>query len=1063
MRRVVAYLIRYPVWVTVLMLAVILYGLASLGQIRYSFFPEAEPRNITVEVVYPGASPEEVEEGVVLKIEENLDGLAGVERVTSVSRENFGVVTVETMLGSHLDKVLADVKNAVDRINSFPVDAEKPVIYEQKFRMTSLTIGLYGDTDLYNLKYMAEELRDELLATDEISQVSISGLPGLEFSIEVSESDMRRYQLTFDEIRRAVGQANVNISGGKFDTESEEILIRAWGRGYYADDLLDIPIRGNADGTVILLRDIATVKEQWEDSPSKTYYNGQLAVALRIEQTEDEDILDIAERARQSIASFNENHDTVRAVTLRDMTVHLVQRLELLVRNGTIGLILVLICLGFFLNLRLSFWVAVSIPFSFAGMFIVANTAGITINVLSLAGMIVVVGILVDDAIVVGENIYAHYERGKPALRAAIDGTLEVTAPVITSVLTTVIVFGAMFFLEGNLGEMLWQMGLVVVASLLFSLVEAFTILPSHLAHSKALTTDIKTSKVRERIERIVWYLTHRLYAPLLRKALQYKWFVAMLPVAFVMLTVGLVGGGLIGVTFFPNVDGDEIPINVSLVAGRQEADTDSLLAGIERICWQVNDELKNEREDGKDVIVSIQRDIGSNDFGETGSHTGRLFVQLLDGETRGVESFVIANKIRETVGPVPEAQNITFGEGSRFGKAVSISLLGNDIEQLSQAKALMKAELENYASLKDVTDTDQKGRREVDITLKPRAYALGLTLQDVAGQVRQGFFGHEIQRIQRGRDEIRVWVRYRPEDRAALTMLDDMRIRTPDGAEYPFSELASYTIERGITQVNHLNRKREIKVEANQADIKEDLPPILAEIEADVFPRVLSQVQGVTAQFEGQSREQGKMIRSMQLAYAFAFIGMFVMIVLVFRSYVQAGLIFSLIPIGILGAIWGHGIQGLQVSLLSAIGMMALAGIIINDSIVFVDQINRFLRAGQKVEDAVFNSGIARLRPILLTTLTTALGMAPLILETSRQAQFLIPMAASVAYGLLFGTMILLVILPSAYLVINSVRVRYARLMTGGVVTAESVEPAVKELATNLDFGNDGKGDSHA
>ncbi len=1062
MRRVITYLIRYPIWGTVLMSGVLLFGLIAFTQLRYSFFPESQPKVIKVEVVYRGAAPEEVEEGVILKIEENLDGLHGVERVTSVSRENLGIVTVELMLGSDINEVLADVKNAVDRINSFPVDAEKPVIYEQKFRTRSQSIGLYGETNRYNLKFMAEELRDELLATDEISQVTLTSLPALEFSIEVSEADMRRYQLTFDEIRRAVSQANVNISGGKFDTDDEEILIRAWGREYYAEDLLDIPVRGNPDGTVIYLRDIATVREQWEDLPTKTYYDGQYAVVLDIDQTEDEDILEIAERTDEIMSRFNETHETVKVVILRDTTIPLKQRITLLIKNGLIGLVLIMICLGFFLNLRLSLWVAVSIPFSFAGMFIVANFAGITVNIMSLMGMIIVVGILVDDAIVVGENIFAHFERGKPALQAAIDGTREMIAPVFTSVMTTVIVFTGMFFLEGNMGEMIWQIALVVIASLLFSLIEAFTILPSHLAHSKGLSPRMKTTAVRKKIEEIILNFTHHVYAPVLRVALRRKWLVVVMPLAFVMVTIGLVGGGLIGVTFFPNVDGDEFPINLSLVAGRQEADTDSLLAKIEAICWEVNEDLKGEREDGRDVIVSIQRNIGRNDFGEFGSHAGRLFIKLLDGELRGMESYVIANRVSEAVGPVPEVKNITFGKGGHFGKAVSISLLGNDVEQLSRAASLLKAELEDFASLKDVTDSDQRGSREIDITLKPRAHALGLTLQDVAGQVRQGFFGQEIQRIQRGRDEIRVWVRYRPEDRSALGMLDQMRIRTPDGAEYPFSELAEYTIERGLTQINHLNRKREIKVEANQANVKEDLPPILNEIEQVVLPRVLSQVQGVTALFEGQSREQKKMLTSMQNSFTVAFLAMFILIVLVFRSYAQAGIIFSLIPIGVLGAIWGHGIQGLQVSMLSVTGMMALAGIIINDSIVFVDQINRFLRKGQKVEEAVFNSGIARLRPILLTTLTTSLGMAPLILETSKQAQFLIPMAASVAYGLVFGTVILLIILPSAFMAFNSVRVRFARLFSDKPVSAESVEPAVKELMVMIDSSTEVKGVSH-
>ena len=944
-----------------------------------------------------------------------------------------------------IDDVLNDVKNAVDRISSFPEDAEKPVIYEQAFRTRSLSVVLFGTADLYNLKYIAEEFRDQLLATDEISQVTIEGLPQLEFSIEVSESDMRRYELTFDEIAAAVRRYNVNISGGKLETGSEEVLIRAWGRGYFARDLLNIPVRGNADGTVIYLRDIATVNEQWEDIPDKRYYNGRAAVVLAIDQTEEEDILAIAERAKGMVAEFNESHDNIEALVLDDRTIPLTQRLDLLVKNGLIGLLLVVIALGFFLNLRLSWWVAVSIPFSFAGMFVVANFAGITINVISLFGMILVVGILVDDAIVVAENVYAQYERGVPALKAAVDGTLEVVAPVSTSVLTTVLAFTPFFFLEAMLGKFIWQMALVVVASLIFSLVEAFLILPSHLAHSRGLHPHQEDSPLRKRIERAIWFMTHKLYGPSLKYAMKHRWIAITTPIAMVLLTIGLLGGGHIGATFFPFIDSDQIPINVSLTTGRQEASTDSLLAQIEQVAWKVNDELRERREDSLDVILGISRIIGTNDFGESGSHTGKLEIELLDGEVRDMESYVIANRIRDLVGEIPGVQNITFGSTGRFGKPVSISLLGNDQHQLSRARNLLKAELEQFASLKDVTDTDQEGRREINLTLKPRAYALGLTLQDVAGQVRQGFFGSEIQRIQRGRDEIRVWVRYDEADRAALGALDQMRLRTAAG-EYPFSELADYSIERGVSQINRLDRRREIKVEANLANVEDDLPPILAEIREDVLPGVLAQVTGVTASFEGQSRDQAKLGQSMARVFPVALLGMFILVVLVFRSYAQAGLIFSLIPIGVLGAVWGHGIQGIQVNMLSMFGIIALSGIIINDSIVFVDQINRNLRDGQLVNDAVYNAGLARLRPILLTTLTTALGLAPLIVETSRQAQFLIPMAVSVAYGLMFGTFVLLVILPAGFLCFNTVRVKLHRLLYHGEVTPESVEPAVKE-----------------
>lgn len=1047
MKKIIAFFIKYRLWTNVLMFSVFGFGLIFYAGMNYSFFPEIEPSFVTIQVVFPGASPEEVEEGVILKIEENLEGLEDVERVTSVSRENFGVVSVEIVEGADLDKALTEVKNAVDRINSFPLGVEKPVIFEQKFRARTLSIVLFGETDLFNMKYIAENLRDELLASPEISQVTIQGVPNLEFSIEVSESDLRRYQLTFDEISRAVASANINISGGKLETRDEEILIRAYGRNYFADELLNLVIRGNPDGTVIYLKDVATVREQWEDVPDKSYYNGRTAVVLNIDKTASEDILAVADNAKAIVGSFNESNTEVQALVIDDATIPLRQRLSLLVNNGIIGLVLILILLGFFLNLRLSFWVSIGIPFSFAGMFMIANLSGITINVISLFGMIIVVGILVDDAIVVGENIFSHYERGKPALKAALDGAVEMVGPVTTSVLTTIIAFLPFFFLSGFLGKFIWHMAVVVIAALAFSLIEAFLILPPHLAHSKALSEEKKVSKIRQRIEKIIHFMTYRMYAPSLKLVMKRKWITVAIPFAFVFLTIGLIGGGFIGVTFFPFIDGDSLPVNVSLVAGRQEADTDSLLARIERISWDVNEKMKQERADGKDVIIGIKRDIGSNDFGDSGSNAGRLTLLLLDGEERNMDSFIIANRIRQAVGAVPEAQKISFGRTSVFGKPVSVSLLGNNLDELNKARDLMVAELNNFTTLKDITDSNQEGRREINIELKPRAYALGLTLRDVAGQVRQGFFGQEVQRIQRGRDEIRVWVRYRPEDRAALGFLDQMRIRNNSGAEYPFSELATYEIKRGITAINHLEKKREIRVEADLVDTEIDLPPILTEIRERIVPQVLAQVQGVQVSFEGQSRDQQKMQESMRSAFSVALLGMVILLFLVFRSYAQGLHIFSFIPFGIMGAIWGHGIQGIQVNTLSIYGIIALAGILINDSIVFVDQINRNIREGQKVFDAVYNAGISRLRPILLTTLTTAVGLGPIIFETSRQAQFLIPMAVSVAYGLVFGTFILLLILPASYLVQNKFRLWIAYLFTGKKHEPEEVEPAMKEL----------------
>ena len=1046
MKRLIAFFVKYTVWANVLMLSVFVFGLIFLSDMRYSFFPETESRNIAIQVPFPGASPEEVEEGVVLKIEESIDGLEGIERITSISRENIGTINIEVLKGYDVEKVLTDVKNAVDRINSFPQDSEKPIIFEQDAFSRAVEIVVYGQADLYNMKVIAEELRDRLLATPEISQVRVSGVPNLEFSIELSEANMRRYGLTFSEVSNQIGAANVNISGGKFETEGEEILIRAYGRNYFANELKSMVIRGRSDGQVIRLQDIATITEKWEDVPDRVYYNGQKAVVLNVEKTLDEDIIAVRDKAFELVDEFNLQNGQVQAVVWVDQTVSLRQRLDLLTYNGLFGFFLVVVILGFFLNLRLSFWASIGIPFSFAGMFIIAGLVGITINVISLFGMILVVGIIVDDAIVVGENIFAHYESGKTALQAAIDGALEVVGPVFTSIATTVIAFAPFFFLDGFIGQFIWNMALVVIASLVWSLVEAFLILPAHLAHSKALQPKQRESKTRQRIEKWLNAFTYKFYQPVLEAALRNKSITLVVPVALVFITVGLVKGGFIGFTPFPFIDRDTLPINLTLVTGRQEADTDSILAEIEKAVWEVNAEMTAEREDSLTVIEGVKRDVGQNSLGESGSHAGMLTLKLLDGEARQMDSFIIANRIRDKVGVVPEARTVTFTQTSFFGRDVSVSLLGNNLSELDKARDLLVAELENFSNLKDITDSNQEGRREINIQLKPRAYALGLTLRDVAGQVRQGFFGQEIQRIQRGRDEIRVWVRYREQDRSALGFLDQMRIRIGN-QEYPFTELATYSIDRGIAAIQRLDGMREIKVEASRADATEDLPPITDKVQNEVIPRVLSQVTGVRVSFEGSSRDQVKFRRSMQRAFPVAMLIMFIALILVFRSYIQAILIFGIIPLAVMCAVWGHGIQGIQINTLSIYGIIALTGIVINDSIVLVDKINRNLRDGMPIFKAVHDGAISRLRPILLTTFTTVFGLMPLIFETSRQAQFLIPMAVSVAYGILFGTFVMLLVVPAGYLVINDLRVLYARLVKKETPTPESVEPAVKEM----------------
>lgn len=1058
MNKIIRFFTIYPIWTNLIFFGILIFGLLILKQMKFSFFPEVDPEMISVQVTYPGASPEEIEEGVVLKIEEQLEGLEGIDRTTSVSRENFASVSIEVIHGYDIYRALNDVKNAIDRINSFPVGMEKPVVAEQKFREGALSIMLFGNTDRFNLKYIADQFRDELMMTPEMSQITVKGVPKLEISVEVEEEALRKYHLRFDEIARAVRESNINISGGKLDTKDEEILIRGYNRKYFPQEFNDIIVRGKESGNIVYLRDVAKVRERWEDSPERVYYNGKPAISIAIDKTKAEDILAIKDKAVVLVDKFNNDHSGVKAEIIDDRTVPLRQRIQILIDNGLLGLLLVITSLTFFMNLKISAWVSAGIPFSFAGMFIITGLYGMTINIISLFGMIIVVGILVDDAIVVGENIYSHYERGKPPLRSAIDGAVEVFPAVLTSVLTTIIAFIPYFFLEGGMGGFIWQTALVVIASLVFSLIEAFLILPGHLAHSKGLHPHKEDNPVRKRIEKWIDRLTNHYYARALRWTMLHKWFTIAMPIAFVLIVVGLFRGGFIRATFFPFIDGDTMPVNISLIPGTQESVTDSILARIESFVPAINRKFAAEREDGEDVVIATRREIGKNDLGETGSHAGKLTLQLLDGEKRNMESFYIANALRNMIGPVYEAEKITFGRASMFGRAISISLLGNDIAALKDSKEQLKIKLGEMSELKDITDSDQEGLRELRLHLKPKAYALGLTLSAVAGQVRQGFFGLEIQRLQRGRDEIRVWARYDDKGRNSLNDLRKMRIRTAQGQSFPFEDLATFNIERGLIKINHLDRQREIKVEADMNNPEGDVGALIAYIQSNILPEILAQHSSVHALFEGQSRSAQKTGGSAAKAFPLALIGIVIIMILVFRSYAQALLVFGLIPLGIIGAIVGHGLHGIPVNMLSLFGIIALAGIMVNDSIVFIDQINRNLRLGQDVNEAIFNSGISRLRPILLTTFTTVLGLGPLILETSRQAQFLIPMAISVAYGLIFTTMIILIVLPSAFLILNRFRILGHKLLTGEVSLPRGVEPAVRELSVVESWKSEGK-----
>ena len=1047
MRSFIDYFIKNEIAGNILMVFLFIVGIVGLFQMKTTFFPEVESRIISIQAIYPGSSPDEIEEGVISKIEENLKGLTGLERVTSVSSENSGTLTVEVLKGYNTDNVLQDVKNSIDRINSFPANMEPLIIFKRENLGRVISFAIYGEVPLTTLKKISRNVEDDLLAFEGLSKVTLSGFPEEEIEIAFRESDLRNYNITFSEAVTRIRGSNLELTGGTIKTTKEELLIRANNKEYTAKEFQDIIIKNNPDGGVVRLFEVAEVRDKWEDKPQRSYIDGQPSVIIQIQNTLEEDLLTIADSVKQYVEEFNIINEEVQARIIEDSSVTLTQRIELLTTNGVIGFVIVLLLLAMFLHYRLAFWVALAIPISFAGMFLLASMMGVTLNVISLFGMIVVIGILVDDGIVIAENIYQRFEKGDSAFDAALNGTMEVLPAVFSAILTTVIAFSAFFFIDGRLGDFFREMAIVVIFSLVFSLVEGALILPAHIAHSKALKRDKKPNAIMKALDNLMTFLRETLYAPVLRWAVKFNWPTVAICVAGLFITIGALSGGFIKSTFFPVIPRDNFSVDLKLPAGTRESITFELLNRIENAANTVNDKLSEEQFAGiYRPIVNIRKDLGP------ATYQGNLTVSLLDGEIRGdLSAREIIAAIRKELGPVPEAETLTFGGGSTFGKPLSLSLLGEDPEELNAAIIAVKESLSKISDLKDIVDNNQVGLKEISVNLKQKAYSLGFTLQDIVSQVRQGFFGAEVQRLQRGEDEVRVWVRYDIEDRSDISDLADMRIRTANGQSIPLRELADFSTERGVININHIDGEKEVRIEADISNDDVSISDVTSDVREIILPETLKDFPGVRASFEGQNREQAKTQKSIGLVMPLILISMFFVIVLAFKSVSQALIVFALLPFGFIGVGFGHWVHGLPISLFSILGVIALVGIFVNDALVFITTFNDRIKEGMQVREAVIETGKSRFRPILLTSITTIAGLAPLIIEKSFQAQFLIPMAISVAYGLLVGTFVLLVLIPALLIITNRIKRTALQLYTGEQFTSYDVEPANPNRTSNF------------
>lgn len=1046
MRRVIIHFIKYPVAVNVVIIAVIVLGLIGMSSIKSSFFPLQKSKIVNIQLIYPGASPEEMEEGIVLKIENNLRGMVGVDRFTSTSGENSATIQVEAVKGYNIDVLLADVKNAVDKVPSFPAEMEPPVVSKVENLTKAVTVAVSGDNvPLRTLKTTGREIENELRSIPGISQVTLSGFPAEEIVVAVNEEKLLAYQITFSEVANAVGRTNILSTGGTVKTAEEDYLIRVNNKQYNGSEMGQIPVKTGANGAIVVLEDVADILDTWSESPEKSFFNGKPSLNIDVSTTNTEDLISAADAVVEFCENWNQTHDRVKMDVVSNSSILIKQRTELLLKNGLQGVLLVIFFLSLFLRPRLAFWVAFGIPISFLGMFIFLSHMGVTINVLSLFGMIIVIGILVDDGIVIAENIFYHFEKGKTPIQAAIDGTMEVLPAIVSAVFTTIIAFCTFFFLDGRIGEFFPDVSIVVILTLSVSLLEAFITLPAHVAHSKALSREQKTYWFNKKAESFMDFMRDKMYLPSLRFFLNHKPIGFAVIFALFLITTGALSGGVIKSTFFPVITSDQVTVRLKMPQGTNPAMTDSLIAGIEEKVWQVNAEFTDRQTGNKQVVENAIRSIGP------GTANATIQINLLPGEERDFGADEISKAIADAVGPVPSAESVIFDSGSNFGgKPVSVSLLSYDIAELKAAKKELKQALSENPLLQNISDSDPAGLKEIKLKLKDQAYLMGYNLGDVIRQVRSGFNGLQAQRFQRGQDEIIVWVRYERSKRATISQLDEMRIVSPSGQRTPLREIADYSIERGELSISHIDGKREIKVEADLKNPKEGATSVVADIRDNVMPGIIAKHPSIKALYEGQNREAQKVQNSLGSVIGVILFLMFVVMAFTFRSVLKPILLLLMVPFSLIGVGWGHWIHGFPINVLSFLGIIALIGIVVNDGLVFIGKFNSLLKEGMPFEQALEEAGRSRFRAIFLTSLTTVAGLAPLILEKSRQAQFLIPMAISIAYGIIIGTMLTLVMLPMLLSTGNRAVQYLIWFWEGKKPARESIESAIQELESD-------------
>lgn len=1001
-----------------LMFLIILAGGYSAYTIKLEAFPEFNFDLVTVRVPYLGAAPLEVEEGVLIKIEEAVESITGVRKLTSIALEGMGQVMVEIEDGHSVNEMLDEVKLAVDGISTFPGETERPIISKQRFRDSTIVVQVAGIADEARMQEFAEEIRDDLIALPEISYAEVQGGRPFEISVEISEATLRQYNLTLEEVARVIREWSVDLPGGTIRTAAGNIRLRTKGQAYTGAEFERIMLLTRPDGTRVRLGDVATIVDGFVEVESYSFFNGARSLGVDVFSSDEESEIEVSAAVHRYLDERRASLPQGIEIELwRDKTYYLKAQLNMMLKNLALGALLVFLILGFFLHIKIAAWVSVGLPVAFLGAFMLLQLPfiNVTVNMISLFGFILVLGIVVDDAIVIAESAYTETEENGYSLPSIVAGAQRVAVPATFGVLTTIMTFLPMLFVTGPASTLAASIGWVVVLCLTFSLVESKLILPSHLA---LMRSSHAKEGIADAVDRALKRFIENTYLPLLARAMEFRYATLAFFIGLLILAVGLVMGGQIRYTGFPEVDSDFISANVELLDGAPESLIRSIVTELDAQLQVVNEELKVET--GSDI------DIVKHSFAYIrNGTTAQLAVELEKTEHRSVTPQEVEKRWRERTGEIAGTKELKF-ESTRHtggGPPIAFKLQAANYSELELAAEELSDHLKTYDGLFEINRSANLGPEEISLSIKPEAEALGVTLAGLARQVRQAFYGAEAQRIQRGEQEVKVMVRYPRSERRSIGNLENMWIRTSDGRELPFHAVADYSMDRGFNSIQRINGERTITV-SSRADLNAVEPlEIIGEVTAGFIPELQSRYRGLRVELDGAAHEERLALDQILLAFALAMFGIYALMAIPLKSYLQPLIIMGVIPFGIVGALVGHMLLDISISMMSLIGIVALSGVVVNDSLIMVDYVNRAVSEGMEPIQAALRSGAARFRAILLTSLTTFFGLTPVVFERSLQAQLVIPMAVSLAFGILFATLITLILIPCLYMIIGDLQ----------------------------------------